>query len=207
MSSGIGLPSTGSRTPVPAVVTWPCRLVISVGSMRRWSQLTLGTTTVLPSCQLRKASGAVSTSVGMDRYSMTTRAAVNSGAAMMWLHAATLLWCRSAKLMFASTSRRCFRRSPLDGSDMTKTPDCKSTRSIFGKPTAEPWAFLLLVVRVLSFTFLARAQFVQSFADLRFVPVVGRLVIRLLHPQVILRHVPTGMVVSILIPLAVAKAF
>ncbi len=54
------------------------RLVISMGSMRRWSQATLGTTTVLPACQAFSASGAVSTSCAVDRYNITTRAVANS---------------------------------------------------------------------------------------------------------------------------------
>ena len=44
-SRGIGFPDCGSRTPGPEVVVASLRLLISTGNIRRWSQLTFGTTT------------------------------------------------------------------------------------------------------------------------------------------------------------------
>src|SRR5688500_8050531 len=89
------------------------RLRISTGSIRRWSQLTLGTTTDLLFCQHLRAREAVSTSVGVDRYSITTRADSNSAEPAMSLHAAVDLAWRSTSPMVASVSRNCLRMTAL----------------------------------------------------------------------------------------------
>ena len=91
-STGMGLPLTGSRTPGPVVVIWWCRLLISTGSIAALVPADLGDDDGLPRLPALEGQGAVSTSGGVLRKSMTTRAAANSGLAATKLQAFRLFW-------------------------------------------------------------------------------------------------------------------
>src|SRR5205085_321735 len=52
---------------------------------------------------------------------------------------------------------------------------------------------------------LASLPFGQPLGDLRLVPAVGRLVVRLVHPQVVLGHVPARPLVGVLVALPVPE--